>query len=162
MRDRQRDGGVVIVEVPTRAPAERDVPRPDVGWAHVAVLALVLLLVLVLYAVGVLLPWYVNDLHHLPLDEAAHGGHDPEGLWPRDVWARPVAAAGLAGVVFGPALTLVAGMVGGAWLASVWRRAAAGRTALAAALLVVVAGSVAELLFLLSDTGVALKDWRLD
>lgn len=152
----------MIVEVPTRAPAAEDTPRADVGWAHVAVLALVLLAVLVLYAVGVLLPYYVNDLHRLPLDEAAHGGHDPEGLWPHDLWARPVAAAGLAGVVFGPAVTLVAGMVGGAWLASVWRRAGAGRPALTVALLVVVVLAVAELLFLLSDTGVALKDWRLD
>jgi hypothetical protein len=151
----------VTVEVPARAPDELDGPM-TVRWWHVAVLAAVLLGMLVLYAVGVLLPYYVNDLQRVPLEEVAGGRHDPLDLWPRNGLRGPVSAAGLAGVAFGPAVALTAVGVGVAWLVSVWRRPTPGRAALSVALVVVVATAVAALVFLLSETGLALKDWRLD
>lgn len=34
------------------------------------------------WAVVVLVPYYVNGLHHLTLTEVASGAHDPKDLWP--------------------------------------------------------------------------------
>ena len=150
----------MTVGAATREPASGT--APTVGWGQVGVLATVLLALLVAYGVGVLLPYYANDLHLLPLAEVAGGGHDPAGLWPRGAWAAPVAAAGLAGVAFAPGVVLTAIGLGGAWLVSLHRHPAADRAALTAALLVLVCASGAALAFLLSDTGVGLEEWRLD
>ena len=59
-------------------------PVRRLPWSRVAVLALVPALPVAAYAAGVLLPYYVNDLDELPLDEL--GAHDPKDLWPGDSW----------------------------------------------------------------------------
>lgn len=36
-----------------------------------------------IFAVTIVLPYYVNDLDVLPLAEVAGGAHDPKELWPQ-------------------------------------------------------------------------------
>jgi hypothetical protein len=35
----------------------------------------------VAYIAGIVVPYFVNDLHHLPLTEVRGGVHDPKDLW---------------------------------------------------------------------------------
>ena len=144
------------------AVATDDAARTTVEWRWIAVLATVVFAVLALYCVGVLLPYFVNGLDRLPLEEVASGAHHPEDLWPQNVWAGPVGVAGLFAVAFGLLVTLTAVGVGTAWLASLWRRPGPGRLSKSLTLLAVVAGSVAAVLFQVSETGAALQAWRLD
>jgi ABC-type Fe3+ transport system permease subunit len=144
------------------AVATDDAARTTVEWRWIAVLATVVVAVLALYCVGVLLPYFVNGLDRLPLEEVASGAHHPEDLWPQNVWAGPVGVAGLFAVAFGLLVTLTAVGVGTAWLASLWRRPGPGRLSKSLTLLAVVAGSVAAVLFQVSETGAALQAWRLD
>lgn len=62
--------------------AHDDVAPAVIGWRRITTLATPVLATLTLYCVGVLLPYYVNDLHRLPLAEVAGGAHDPKDLWP--------------------------------------------------------------------------------
>ena len=152
----------MIAEAGRREAPAADAPLGTASWRNVALLVALLGAVAALYAVGVLLPYYVNDLDRLPLSVVDDGGHDPKGLWPQSGWAVPVQLAGLFALAFGPLVALAGLGVAVAWLVSLWRRPADARGALSLALLVVAAAHVAALLFLLSDTGVGLMAWRLD
>ena len=135
----------------------------SVGWGPIAGLAAVVVVVLTLYGVGVLLPYFVNDLHRLPSAQLAGGAHDPMDLWPQDGWAGPVAVAGLLGVSLGPLVLLGVVGLGVVWLWSLWRRRREPGIALRSlAVLATMAASVAALLFWLSEPGSALAAWRLD
>ena len=111
------------------------------------------------YALGVLLPYYVNDLHRLPLSEVASGRYDPKTMWPAytgcgglvDVvgllslaWT-PLALAGL--TVLGPVLA--------------WRLRLRAPWA-SVAVLVFWVGCVAAVGWALGPTGAALATWRMD
>jgi ABC-type Fe3+ transport system permease subunit len=152
----------VTIDAAPPAVATDDASPVTVEWRWIAALATVVLAVLALYCVGVLLPYFVNGLDRLPLEEVASGAHDPEDLWPQDMWAGPVGMAGLFSVAFGLIVSLGAVGVGTAWLASLWRRPGPGRLPKSLTLLVVVAGCVAAVLFQVSETGAALQAWRLD
>ena len=128
----------------------------------ITVLAAAVLAALALYGVGVLLPYFANGLHRLPLAEVASGRHDPKDLWPRNAWQGPVQLAGLFSLMLVPLAVLSATGIGGVWLALLSRRPDRQRLPKALALLVVLAVSSSALLFLLSPTGGLLATWRLD
>ena len=133
-----------------------------VGWPRVVVLACVLLLVAVLYAVGVLLPYFVNDLDRLSLAEVASGAHDPKDLWPQNAWAGPVQVAGLVSVTFGVLVAVASAALSVLALLVVWRDGEPARLPKTVALVLLVGASLSALGYLLSDTGSALQTWRLD
>ncbi len=132
------------------------------GWRTIAVLAVAVLGSLGMYGVGVLLPYYVNDLHRLPLAEVASGAHDPKDLWPGGALGGLPQAAGSFSLALLPFAAVVGICAGGTSLVSLWRRAQPQRVAKSLAVLAVMAASVGALGFLLTATGEALTVWRLD
>ncbi|MGY1830168.1 hypothetical protein ACI8AA_07015 [Geodermatophilus sp. SYSU D01180] len=53
------------------------------------------------HVLGVVVPYVVNGLHHLPLAEVASGLHDPKDLWPATIpylggWLRLAAVLSIA------------------------------------------------------------------
>lgn len=137
----------------------RDSLREVASWRDLALLAAALLLSAGTYGAGVLMPYYANVLHRLPLGEVASGAHAPEDLWPQNLLVHLAA-------MFGPLLlpfTASAGAgLGALWLAALWRRPGSQPVLKSVALLTIVAASIAVLLFPLSDLGRALTAWRLD
>ena len=94
--------GVLLVHQARRRP-EAVPPR------FVAVLAAAVVLAVLPYAVGVLLPCFVDSLHRLPLAEVASGAHDPEDTWPQGPAGGLVQLAGLLSLALTPlALGVVA------------------------------------------------------
>jgi hypothetical protein len=62
------------------------------------------------WLVGVLLPYYVNDLDSLPMSEVTSGAHDPKDMWP--VTAGPVGGLmHLAGVLAGMGGVFILGAI---------------------------------------------------
>ena len=152
----------VTTDAATPGLGTEDAASAVIGWRGIAVLAGAVLAALTLFGVGVLLPYYVNDLHRVPLSEVASGAYDPKDLWPQKAWAGLVQQAGFLGVMLLPLVALTAVGVAGFWSALLWRRPGPQRVLTSMALLAIVAGSVATLLFLLSETGEALRVWRMD
>ena len=134
-------------------------PAQRVAWRHIAVLAVALLLSAATYGAGVLMPYYADELHRLPPPAVASGAHDPEELWPDNVL---VYLAGMFGPLLLPFVASAGAGLGALWLAVLWRRPASQRLLKSVALLVVLAASVAVLLFPLSELGRALTVWRSD
>ncbi len=135
---------------------------PVAGWRLLAVLAGALLVPLAMYVAGVLLPYYVNDLHRLTLAEVTSGAHDPKDLWPGGVLGGAVQLGGVFSLAFLPIAALSGIGVGLLSLVLHWRGPAPLRAGLSLGFVAVVAASVAVLLLLLSPTGAALLQWRLD
>ena len=138
-------------------------PSSPVSGRSVAVLGVVALLGLVPYAVGVLLPYLVDELHRFPLAEVAGGAHDPKDLWPQGPLAGPVQLVGLAAVLLAP-LVLAGVVLRGVVLLLDGRRHRAHRPGpvVLVALSAVVAASAVVLAAMLSPLGLALASWRLD
>lgn len=136
--------------------------RP-VGWRHVVGLTALLLGCLVLYAVGVLLPYHVNDLAALPLHELASGAHDPKDMWPQGLAGGLVQLAGLLALGLTPIAAISVPLV---CLALLWaarhQRGAPVPGGLVISLLALVAVCGVVLVLLFSPTGAALATWRLD
>lgn len=136
-------------------------PETDRDWRLVRFLTAVAVLATLPYLVGVLLPYYVNDLHHLPLEEVASGRHDPKDLWPQGPGAGHVQLVGSLSLALTPlALTFIgvaSAAVGIAGLVSGQVR----RTA-ATALIVLTVACVLGLAWFLGDTSAALTTWRMD
>ena len=126
-------------------------------------LAVVALLGLAPYAVGVLVPYAVNDLHRFPLAEVAGGVHDPKDLWPQGPAAGVVQLAGFAGLLLAP-LFLAGVVLRGVVVLVDGRRHPRQRptSAVRAGLAVVVVLSAVVLVGLLSPPGLALASWRMD
>ncbi len=112
------------------------------------------------FAMGVLLPYYVNGLHRLPLAEVASGRYDPKDLWPSGLGGGGLLqlmgflslAVSPAGVGSAAALAVT----GTVWAVS----ARPSRIALGFALLAV--ACLAGLLWFTGPMGSALVTWRLD
>ena len=134
-------------------------PSERVAWRHIAVLAAALLLSAATYGAGVLMPYYADELHRLPRPEVAGGAYEAEELWPDDVL---VYLAGMFGPLLLPFVASAGTGLGALWLAVLWRRPASQRVLKSVALLVILAASVAVLLFPLSELGRALTVWRSD
>lgn len=145
-----------------RVVTARGVASAGIRWREIAVLAVAVLSAVAMYVAGVLLPYYVNDLHLLPLAEVTSGAHDPKDLWPRTAWGGLPQLAGYFSLALLPIAALVALGVGGVSLVGLWRRREPQRMPKSLVLLVVMATSVVALSFMFSPTGQALVVWRLD
>ncbi|MGY1687008.1 hypothetical protein ACI8AV_19790 [Geodermatophilus sp. SYSU D00804] len=113
-----------------------------------------------LYVLGVVVPYVANGLHHLPLAEVASGSHDPKDLWPATIphlggWLRLAAVLSIA---LAP-LTLVFVLVACGFSVGRTLRPAP-RTALAYAAVAV--ACVLVLAWFLGPTSQALIGWQMD
>jgi hypothetical protein len=136
-------------------------PRTDRDWRLVGWLIAVAVLGTLPYLIGVLLPYYVNGLHLLPLEEVASGRHDPKDLWPQGFVGGLAQLAGFLSLALTPlALTFIglgsaaAGIAG--LLTGEIRRTAA------AAMIVLTVACALGLAWFLGDTSAALTTWRMD
>jgi len=115
---------------------------------------------LLAYALTIVVPYVVDDLHTLPLAEVASGAHDPKDLWPASTaWGGVVQLGAMLVLTTGPPAVLAAG--GWAAAALVARRRVLdrrGRVVLASALAV----ALAFLVLFFSPLGIALTTWMVD
>ncbi len=133
------------------------VPAP----ALVAASSVVGLLVVAAYAGGVLLPYVVNDLHHLSHADLTSGAHDPKWLWTAgdSALGALVHLAGVCAAVLGWLVTAPAAVVS----AFALRSAATRRSTRGVLLhLVVLALLVSATVLRFTPLGVALVTWILD
>lgn len=140
-------------------------PVRRLPWSRVAVLALVPAVPLAAYAAGVLLPYHVNDLDELPLEEVAGGAHDPKDLWPSGTWWGPWLR--LAGILVGssaPAALVLTGLA--ALVYAVRGSLSGGRrhrsAAMTACLLGLAVACLWSATWFLGPTPAALSAWILD
>jgi hypothetical protein len=136
-------------------------PRTDRGWRMVRWLTVLAGLVTVPYLAGVLLPYYVNGLHELPLAEVASGRHDPKDLWPQGFVGGLVQLGGFFGLALTPIL-LAFIAVGSAALGIAGLVTGELRRTAAAASVVLAVACAAGLAWFLGDTAAALTTWRMD
>jgi hypothetical protein len=142
------------------------VTAPARPWRWVAAHVGGLLACVVPYLVGVLLPYRVNGLHRLPLDELASGRHDPKLLWPSPTGCGGlVDLLGVLGLVTAP-MGLVGGAVAGVLVLG--RAVLSGRSRLrrapgmVLATVAVAAACAAGLGWFVGETSAALVTWRMD
>ena len=134
---------------------QRSAPAPR----HLALLTGASVLSVLPFAVGLLLPFYVNGLHRLPPAEVTSGRYEPRLMWPTGTgWQGWVDAAVLLAFSCAlPALILTTGLA--AWGAV--RAGRAGRAiALGFATLALACGTA--LAWLMGPTGTTLVQWRMD
>jgi hypothetical protein len=136
-------------------------PKTDRGWRLVGFLTAMAVLITVPYLIGVLLPYYVNGLHELPLAEVASGRHDPKDLWPQGFVGGLVQLGGFFGLALTPiGLVFVGGTSAALGIAGLvtgeLRRTAA------AALIVLTVACALGLAWFLGDTAAAITTWRMD
>ena len=128
------------------------------AWAVVPVLVAAVFTA-VLYGLTMLLPYVVNDLDRVALDELTSGRYDPEDLWPQG----PLAGLTQLGAFLAILLMLLVPWVGGVWVAVcvvgalLERRWALAGVAVATS---VVCGALA--LVSLTPLHSALTTWRMD
>jgi hypothetical protein len=136
-------------------------PRTDHGWRQVRWLGALAVLVTAPYLVGVLLPYYVNGLHHLPLAEVASGLHDPKDLWPQRFVGGLVQLSGFLSLALTPVgLVFVGGTSAALGIYGLLSRGLPRAAAAALVILAVACG--VGLAWFLGDTSQALTAWRLD
>lgn len=115
-----------------------------------------------LYGVGVLMPYYVNDLDRLPLRQVTYN-HDPKDLWPQGPLAGLVQIAGLLSLLLTPIVLGAAAVLSGCVLLyGLFARNERPSPAITLVLLGVVVGCIACLDFVGSPMWDALATWRLD
>jgi hypothetical protein len=121
-------------------------------------------LVVVPYLAGVLVPYYVNGLHHLPLAELAGGAHDPKDLWPQGTLGGLVQAGGYLSLALTPlGLVLVGGGSGVLAVRHLLPPVRALRSRVATVCLVAIAvACAAGIAWMAGETGTALTAWRMD
>jgi hypothetical protein len=139
------------------SPAPPTAPRPRTRRWLAAYLGGVLAAVLP-YAIGVLLPYFVNGLHRLPLTEVASGRYDPKLMWPSySGCGGLVDLAGYLSLAWTPLALLGLAAVGPV---AAWRTRRTPATALAFA--VGTAACLVGLGWLMGPTSAALAVWRMD
>ncbi len=136
---------------------------PLVTLTLVGALAATVGLGVVSYGVGVLMPYYVNDLDRFPLAEVAGGAHDPKDLWPQGPAAGLVQIAGLLAALLLPLLLGVSALASAGVLlyGLIAERPHVTRREVLT-LLGVLAVSAAGVVYFASPMGTALTSWRLD
>lgn len=135
----------------------------DSGWNWLLALwVLPGVVMALLWVAGVLVPYYVNDLHQFPLQDVAGGYHDPKDLWPYDsggpAWALVRLGAFFA-VMLGGVVAAMSALAGSVVLVASRRSAGAGQRALIATA-TAVAAAFAVVWF--SPFGQAMRAWTLD
>jgi hypothetical protein len=146
------DTGTVIAGTSEQAAPDR------ISRRSVVVLAAVLLLPVLAYALTVLVPFAASDLDELPLPELAAGVHTPG--WPDSQLLDLAGVAALPLAVLGALLALGSAAV--QLLAALPTERGTLTPGVAAALVLVAAGSLATLWWFLSPLGSALTSWQLD
>ena len=136
-------------------------PRNDREWRLVRWLTAAALLGTLPYVIGVLLPYYVNGLHHLPLEELASGRHDPKDLWPQGVVGGLAQLAGVLSLALTPLALAFIGLASAA-VGVVGMVTAEIRRTTAAAMLVLAVACTLGVAWFLGDTSAALSTWRMD
>lgn len=113
------------------------------------------------FVAGVVVPFVLDDLHHLPLAEVRGGADQPNDLWPADAGRPPallVVAGGLA-VLVGPlVLPALVVLLGGALALHRQAMDAVARRTMTTALVLACAAGLAWL----SPHGRAMTAWFLD
>ena len=135
--------------------------RTDRDWRLVGWLTAAAVLGTLPYLIGVLLPYYVNGLHHLPLEEVASGRHDPKDLWPQGFVGGLAQLAGFFSLILTPLTLAFIGLASAALGIAALVTGAIRRTAAAAMIVLTVACALGFAWFL-GDTGAALTTWRMD
>lgn len=133
-----------------------------ITWRGLGVLTVAVLAALAMYGVGVLLPYYGNELDRLPLSEVASGAYDPKDLGPSNALGAFLHLAGVLSLVVLPFTTFVALGVGGVSVVDLWRRRRPQRVPKSLVLLLVMAAATAGLAFMSTAPGEALTVWQLD
>ncbi|MEJ5887382.1 hypothetical protein WDZ16_02800 [Pseudokineococcus marinus] len=111
-------------------------------------------------AASVLVPYFVNDLHELPLAEVASGAHDPKDMWPPGAAGGLLQLAGLLAVVAVlPGAAIGAALSVAVVLTHARRTRSLRGVAVGVVLLLL---SAALLAGYASPLGAALATWRLD
>jgi hypothetical protein len=113
------------------------------------------------FTMGVLLPYYVNGLHRLPLAEVASGRYDPKDLWPSGLGGGLLQLMGFLSLAVSPVgvgFTAALAVIGAVW--TVCARPSRPGIAVGFALLAV--ACVAALVWFAGPMGSALVTWRLD
>ena len=142
--------------------APEDSVLGDAEWRYrIAGLATAVVAVLALFCIGALLPYLLNDP---PTAEAANVPYG--SLPPQDGSMHPVTLAVVLAVLFaatfGPLLLLAATLLGAVWLSKLWRRPEPKRLSRSLALIIIMTGSVATLMFWFSEPMSALTAWQRD
>jgi uncharacterized membrane protein YjgN (DUF898 family) len=116
-----------------------------------------------IWVLGVLVPYFVNDLDRLPLADLASGAHDPKDMWPYSDGNRTVsllrALVLLLAIPLLPLLALASVVVGAAILT---RQRGSLTTTARRATQAVVALALIVMTLTLSPLGLALGRWALD
>ncbi len=114
------------------------------------------------YGLFFVVPYYVNDLDQLPLEEVASGAHDPKDLWPYEAggvlgafWAYGALFMFMFGLFIAFGATLWAAIV-------LWRDRRVLRVREGCALAMALLCGVALLAGLASPFGTSLIAWFLD
>lgn len=137
-----------------------DAPLVRLGLRSVLAVGVLVTAAAALFAVTIVVPYYVNDLDALPLAEVAGGAHDPKDLWPRGAAAGWVQLAAFLAIGLTPLTALVGAALSGVVLLLRLRRGGPARVLVGSAL--VLALSVAVLVVRFSAFGSALVTWRMD
>lgn len=124
-----------------------------------------LLMVSAVWVSGLIVPYFVNDLHRLPLEEVASGRRDPKDLWPYASGSRPWGVLRLALLAIAlplmPILGIGSAVIGAGILLVPNRRerlTTSARNLTAAAILL----GLGMAFLSLSPCGWALTAWALD
>ncbi|KAB7739380.1 hypothetical protein GA707_20410 [Nostocoides sp. F2B08] len=138
---------------------------PPTSTRLIAVWLGALVMVFAVWVSGLLVPYFVNDLHRLPLEEVAGGMHDPKDLWPYASGSILGAVLRLALLTIALPLTPILGIgsaVFGTGLLLIpsrrQRLTASARTLTAAAVVLGLTMAAVSL----SPFGYALTAWALD
>lgn len=150
-----------VTKLSAREVAVGEIRSTDIWWGWIALLMTAVLATLVAYAVGVALPYHVNDVDAPPANEVAGGVYDQTGLWPQNEWTGTVLLIGFLAVTLGPFVFLTALPFGVGCLAVLGLRPVPHRVWKMLCLSVVVALSAAALAYLLWGTGRTMSGWRL-
>jgi hypothetical protein len=129
----------------------------------VRLLMLIVALSVAPYVLFVVLPYFVNDLHRLPLTEVSSGRHDPKDLWPTTVpyvggWLHTF---GFFSAVFTP-MFLILTIFGALVAAVVTMRQRLSAWGVVAGYVVVVLTCIGGVVFYLGPISRALLTWQLD
>jgi hypothetical protein len=141
-------------------------PSAPMTWRPVRVIVWTEFFWVSIFVIGVLLPYYANDLDALSLSELTSGAHDPKDLWPYNAtmggWLR---LFGLFSLVLAP----VSLLLGGLWAAACAGYAVVSRRGrshasvpLAVTLTVLAVASIWGATLLFSPTTEALIPWLMD
>jgi hypothetical protein len=136
-------------------------PRTDRDWRLVGWLTAAAVLGTLPYLIGVLLPYFVNGLHHLPLEEVASGRHDPKDLWPQGFVGGLAQLAGFVSLALTPLALAFIGL-GSAAAGIAGLLTGEIRRAAAATMIVLTVACAFGLAWFLGDTSAALTTWRMD